>query len=136
MNKLHRNNLLALLLIALCIVGIFWGYLRHKALTKNHKIGVARITSFSSGGTGNAGGIWIDYLLTLNEKEYKGSSLYSLSDFSVPDIKKYFLHKTFPAVYNQDNPKISSIMITPKDFKRYGYSFPDSLNWVLQYFKK
>lgn len=136
MNQKQRNNLIAVLLLGLCVAGSIWGLLRNKTLRKEHQIGTARIISFSSGGRGNAGGIWIDFVLDINGREYKASSLYSTKDFAVADIRAHMLNETFPAVYYPQNPKVSSIMIIPKDFARYGYSFPDSLNWVLQYFTK
>jgi hypothetical protein len=44
--------------------------------------------------------------------------------------------RSFPAVYVPNNPSISSLLITPDDFKKFGYDFPDSLVWILPYLKK
>ncbi|MBN8832917.1 MAG: hypothetical protein J0H76_00930 [Sphingobacteriales bacterium] len=47
---------------------------------------------------------------------------------------KDFEGKYFPVIYD---PKygISQILIDPAEFKKYNVPFPDSLNWVLPYFK-
>jgi hypothetical protein len=136
MTKKQINNTLGIALVCLCIAGGIWGIVRQKRLKKDHTIGIAYVTDCSSGGRGNAGGIWIDYILYAEGKKYKGSSLYLTSDFDVGDVADHMLYKTFPAAYNPGNPSISSLMILPKDFTRYGYQFPDSLKWVLQYVKK
>lgn len=45
-----------------------------------------------------------------------------------------FENKNFPAIYD---PKYgaSQILIDPEMFKKYNVPFPDSLKWVLPYFK-
>ena len=48
---------------------------------------------------------------------------------------KVFENKSFPVLY-EDGYGLSYILIDPADFKKYGITFPDSLNWVLPYFKK
>lgn len=136
MNQQQVNKILGILLLAFCVIGAIWGILRQNSLKKKNEIGTCRTTAFTAGGRGNAGGIWIDYILDLNGKEYKGSSRYLTNEITSDDLQNYILHKTFPVAYNPSNPSVSSILITPKDFSRYGYPFHDSLKWVLQYFKE
>ncbi len=136
MNQQQVNKLLGILLLAFCVIGATWGILRQNSLKKKNKIGTCRTTAFTSNGRGNEGGIWIDYILGLNGEEYKGSSRYLTSEITSDDLQNFILHKTFPVAYNPSNPSVSSILITPKDFSRYGYPFPDSLKWVLQYFNE
>ncbi|MEO7046132.1 MAG: hypothetical protein ABI091_12555 [Ferruginibacter sp.] len=136
MDKKKMNNILGVVLIGFCLAAVIWGIIRQNNLKKKNEIGVAVTTNFSAGGRGNAGGIWIDYIMTLNGKKYNGSSLYLTSDISSEDLRKFILHRNFPVAYYPSNPSISSIMIIPKDFARYNYPFPDSLNWVLKYFSK
>ncbi len=131
-----KNLILGMLILSFCIGGAIWGILRRNNLEKKHEVGNAVITGFYAGGRGNSGGIWIDCVIYLNGKNYTSSSRYLTSDISSDDISKYILHKSFPVVYSPSNPSVASLMITPKDFARYGYSFPDSLNWVMQYFSK
>ncbi len=130
------NIVLGLALVVLCIAAGIWGIIRQKTLKNNHKVCVAYVYKYTAGGRGNAGGIWIDFTIEVNGKSYNGSSLYDMSDISSPTVAKSVLHKTFPAVYNPANPLISSLLILPKDFKKHGYAFPDSLNWLLPYLKR
>jgi len=130
------NTALGLILIVLCIAAGTWGIIRQKTLKNNHKVCVAYVYKYTAGGRGNAGGIWIDYTIGINGKTYNGSSLYRMSDMSSSTVANSVLYKTFPAVYNPANPLLSSLMIIPKDFKKYGYTFPDSLNWLLHYLKE
>ena len=136
MKSKQINNTLGLILIVLCIAAGTWGIIRQKILKKKHTVCVAYVHNYTAGGRGNAGGIWIDYTIDVNGKSFNGSSLYDMRSISSSTVAKSVLHKTFPAVYNSDNPSISSLMIIPKDFKKYGYTFPDSLNWLLPYLKE
>jgi hypothetical protein len=135
MNLQRLNKILGILLLVFCTVGAIWGVFRQNSLKKNHKIGTGITTDYTAGGRGNAGGIWIDFVLTVGDKKYKGSSSYQTSEISGHDLRHHILNKNFPVVYNPSNPSVSSLLITPKDFSRFGYPFPDTLRWVLQYFK-
>jgi len=130
------NTVLGLMLIVLCIAAGTWGIIRQKTLKNKHKVCVAYVYKYTAGGRGNAGGIWIDYIIEVNGKTYSGSSLYRMSDVSSSTVERYVLHKTLPAIYNPANPSLSSLMIIPRDFNNNGYTFPDSLSWLLPYFKQ
>jgi hypothetical protein len=64
---------------------------------------------------------------------YEGKIHESWSDARV-DYSSDFIGKTFPVKYS---PKLGSgeMLITPRDFAKYGLLFPDSLKWVLPYLK-
>jgi hypothetical protein len=62
---------------------------------------------------------------------YKGEKLERISPSSVMAGRYRFVGKTFPAMYLHKTRTLN-ILITPKDFKKFGLPFPDSLNWVLQ----
>ncbi len=47
---------------------------------------------------------------------------------------KNFENKYFPVIY-EDGYGLSQILIDPADFKKYHIPFPDSLKWVMPYFK-
>lgn len=136
MNKQQVNKIMGILLLVFCVVGAIWGIARQNSLKKSNKIATGTATGFRAGGRGNAGGILIHFVLTVHGKEYKGSSSYETTEISVYDVQTHIINKRFPVIYNPSNPSISSLLITPKDFSRFGYSFPDSLTWVLQYFKE
>lgn len=134
MNLQQRNSMLGVVLLIFCAAGAIWGVVRQNGLKSDHKIGVGRTTNYKAGGRGNAGGIWIDFEFTVGDKKYKGSSSYQTTEISGQDLRDHILDKNFPVVYSPSNPSNSSILIIPKDFDRFGYSFPDTLRWVLQYF--
>jgi hypothetical protein len=131
MDSKQIKNVFGITMIILCIAAGIWGIIRQKKLKSDHKVCVAYVYKFNAGGRGNAGGIWIDFTIDVNGKTYGGSTLYRVSDISTAIVDRYMLHKTFPAVYNPNNPSISSLMVLPDDFKSNGYVFPDSLNWIL-----
>lgn len=136
MNSQQKNRLMGILLLVFCVVGVIWGITRQKKLQNSNEIGTGKTTAFKSGGRGNAGGIWIDFVLTVNGKEYKGSSRYQTYQVSNDNLRDHIINRNFPVVYNPSNPSISSLLLTQKDFSRFGYPFPDTLRWVLQYFKE
>ena len=135
MTQKKANTVLGILLLTFCLIGSIWGILRKNTLEQNYKLTIAKPISFTAGGRGNAGGIWIDYLLDINGKQYKGSSRYLTNEITTENLRNFILFKTFPAAYSPSNPSNSSILITPRNFTNYGYTFPDSLTWVLQYFQ-
>ena len=102
-------------------------------LKKNHLITVATIHTCQNGSRGNAGRFFLNFTITLNGKEYSSSNSYLDNELSFFAAEKYFVGKTFPAVYYPSKPSLSSLLVTPKNFAHFGYSFPDSLNWILQY---
>jgi hypothetical protein len=135
MNRKQKNNLLGFGLIALCVIGGTLGIIRQNQIKNNHLISTALVYDYTIGGRGNAGGVWIDAVLEVNGKEYKSSSHYSTTDITTEGLKQ-LIDKSFPAVYNPSYPSNSHLMLLPKDFKMWGYSFPDSLNWLLAYIKR
>lgn len=46
-----------------------------------------------------------------------------------------FVGENSLVVYDKLNPGYSTIFIKPKDFLKYGITFPDSLSWVKSYFR-
>lgn len=132
MTEKQRNNYLGILLLAVCVGGIIWGLLQRKALNENYALTSAQVYRYSIGGRGNAGGIWIDFTYTIKGEKYNSSSRFLTSELQSSTIEKYMLYKTLPAIYNPANPSNAILLVQPKDFERFGYPFPDSLNWVKQ----
>lgn len=78
----------------------------------------------------------LQYNFTYNEKEYYGTRRGKSLGISVRDCEEHFCDRYFPVLIQPDDPKNNSILILPEDFSKYGYAFPDSLSWVLQYLEK
>ena len=132
MTERKKTRLFVVVFILLSTALVCWGYWRKLQIETKHEITVGRIYHYSYVGRGNGGGIWVDFKIEINRKEYNSSTRYLTDDFN---CNNDFIGKTFPAVYNPDHPSISSILIIPSDFARYNYPFPDSLNWVKKYIK-
>jgi len=130
-----KNVIYAILLFGFCSCLIIFGIWQKRRLEENHRIGLAYAYNSSTGGLGNAGRLYVDFTINVQGKTFKGSSVYQTSEILVGPFRGNIIGKSFPAVYNPKYPSISAILITPKDFSRYGYSFPDSLQWVLRYLK-
>jgi hypothetical protein len=128
-NKLQK--LLSILFVLFILVLFIIGGLRQCNLNNENSLGFTKIYDCGARG-GRTAGFWIDYTLEADGKHYKGSSLYTSPELSIPLVQKYLLGKIFPAVYYPSNPSNSNILILPEDFEKYGYDFPDSLNWVKQ----
>jgi hypothetical protein len=45
-------------------------------------------------------------------------------------MRSYLIGKSFPVIFNVNNPELNKILITPMDFRFYNLPFPDSLQWV------
>ncbi len=67
----------------------------------------------------------------LGHIDIKSPLLSPKSIFTYNNCADYFLNKHFPIAIDPENPSNNKILITPDEFKAFGYSFPDSLNWVL-----
>jgi hypothetical protein len=92
---------------------------------KNNKILVTgNILGFSKGGSNS--GTFIDYQYSFQNKVYNGTDTKTVNG-------RIFIKKKFPVVINKKWPSSSKILLLPENFEEYGYSFPDSLKWVLNY---
>lgn len=114
-------------MLGFCVVAGTIGILRQKKLNEGHILGQATVYDYSIGGRGNAGGVWLDFAFTINGETFRSSSLYSSTELDASFINKHVIRKTYPIVYNQDNPAIAHLLLLAEDFKKYGYAYPDSL---------
>lgn len=111
------------------------GLIRQCNLKSEHVLENGQITGADARG-GKTSGFWIDYKFIKKDKMYESSSLYGLGRLNVPMVRKYFIGKTFPIAYYPSDPSNSKILILPEDFEKFGYNFPDSLNWVKSIIEK
>lgn len=135
--KLKERLPLVILCLIFCGMTVFWGLRNKSNLQRNHQLTIGTIEDCENGGgRGNAGRIYLSYTFSVDGKNYNAQSTYFSTEISYFDGVKFFVGKKFPVMYYPQNPSNASILITPKNFTRWGYSFPDSLNWVLQYLPK
>lgn len=76
-------------------------------------------------------GLWVYYSYMIDKKRYTGRSNLGLN--YKDELKRVLVGKKFPIIYCVDKPRVSSMLIIPENYRNYGYAFPDTLNWVLNY---
>ena len=47
----------------------------------------------------------------------------------------HFVGRSFPVIYNINDPSMSEILVFPSDFAKFKLKYPDSLEWVNKVFK-
>ncbi|WPQ66305.1 hypothetical protein SIO70_15700 [Chitinophaga sancti] len=64
---------------------------------------------------------------------YVGGVKYSFSQVVREVNRAYaddFVGKTFPVIYEKENPSNCELLLVPENFQQINMPFPDSLNWV------
>ncbi len=132
--KLAGLKIIGIIFSIILISGVFvWSKLSKNALLKNHIIANAKITDCTYGGRGNAATITYYFIFYENDKEVKGSGSLNSNEISFSNVKSFLLGKTFPVVYNSNNAENNYLLVRPRDFEKFHYEFPDSIQWVLKY---
>lgn len=121
------------LVIALLVMGIIYFYYHFKGaefkndIMENPIIANCQIKKVTFI---NKRGYRIEYEYIINGKIYNSDSYRSIFPLNNVAIGKFF-----PFIYNKEKPEKHEILITPDNFQEFGIEFPDSLDWVLPYFK-
>ncbi len=136
MKNIKPQNIAILFLVMAALFIIVVGSIFKKALIKNHKESVAKITEGSYGGRGHSGTISLIFKFNVEGREIEGNAAFNSSELYYSDVEKFIVGKTFPVVYNPNSPHSNHLLIRKKDFEQFNVPFPDSMKWVLQYFKK
>jgi hypothetical protein len=123
-------------LILLCTLVFIIGTYDKKELSRNHLLTTGVITNCSVGSKGSSGTLFIDFSFFVDDTKYNRSTSFKLKEIAFKDCNNFFFNKNLPVVFNPENPSVCLLLITPKDFSRFGYQFPDSLKWVLQYVRE
>ena len=132
--KKKKNAITILVALLACLGFYLYGRYDLYLLKSNHKITIGQVIGCSSGGRG---GWWhLDYVFQVGEKKVKGSFMLNTDKVSKEDYSTHFIGKSFAVVYYPPRPAISDMLISPSDFSRFEYEFPDSLKWVLPFFKE
>ncbi len=134
--KIERKTIIALVFFAtITIIVVIVARVNTYLLRKNHILTLGRVYNCRSGGRGNEGFIFVEYRFNVDNKEYCKSGQYLASSISYADCDQYIADRSFPIIYQENRPKNSTVLITPLDFKYWGYQFPDSLHWVVRLLK-
>jgi|SRR5579859_1373727 len=130
------KTIAGILLIGFCVGLIIYNIYTGNQLDRHHVFGIAYTHTSNYGGRSNPNCTEVNYTILVNGKEYKGSSIFSFNEISASDCNRYLLGRTFPVIYTPGDPTNSQLMVTPRIYRAYGETFPDSLQWVLQYLKQ
>ena len=66
------------------------------------------------------------YYFTVNDTNYGGGRL----DGRYRKLGNKMFEKSFPVIYNTQDPTRNQILVFSSDFSRMGLAYPDSLKWV------
>ncbi|OJX00294.1 MAG: hypothetical protein BGO70_08955 [Bacteroidetes bacterium 43-93] len=103
-----------------------------KSFRENHKMTVGQIFA-SKKGYGSRGnfGVDIQYKYFVNGHVQYASTRDRNLRFNTG---QFMIGKYFPVLYKKTLFGYDeTILITPSEFKSYGYAFPDSLRWIIKY---
>jgi hypothetical protein len=102
----------------------YWNFSSYeKRIERNLSISSGKVISYEYNYKSSKG---YNYDYVVNGINYSGLYLCAKKEVILID-------KLFPVIYNRLNPEESLLLIFPKDFKKHGLNFPDSLKWVLAY---
>jgi hypothetical protein len=122
------------ILVLLSLIGIImYSLYARKKIADKHMITRGNIIECeflprSGGRTG------LKYRYSINSEIFNSSS--TRIEISEKTCDSFFVGRSFPILYNPDDKKLSTILLTPSDFKAYGLFFPDSLKWILKHVDK
>lgn len=136
--KLLNSKYSALIFILILAVVIFtYCWKEDQILIKNHVLSIGKIVGGVYGGKGHTNVISLNYIFYLTRDEkFEGQVEFSSDVVSFRDAKSFFIGRTFPVVYNPNDPSNNSILINENACKKYNVPFPDSLEWTKKYFKQ
>lgn len=126
------HQVIAFFCFVLFVAVIFYiASLNDKKFIKNHTLTTGTVTECIVG-TRKRQGHQVFFKYWNGNHLVETSSFYSELAYPTQDI----VDKQFPVLYGSGYfGNREEMLITPKDFERYGYIFPDSLEWLRKYLK-
>jgi len=121
-NKLVTLGLFSVIFL-LIISALVYNQFKSNELRQNGIILNARIIGI---GLVTKGSPTFNYMFNYNGEEFSNESSTGVRK------KNVFIGRTFPIIFSPKT-KDSELLISPKDFEKFGILFPDSLRWVLRY---
>ncbi len=128
MTNIIRLSIVLLVLAILYLIAAYYS----EQLKEDHLLTTGVVIDYSRGcGGRSTHGQQIYYQFYVNGISFKNSQ----KKQELPcGIGRFLVGKSFPVVYRKFwFGDLSTYLITPRDFEAYGYSFPDSLKWILPY---
>jgi hypothetical protein len=127
MTTQRKNFVFGTGLLLFFVYAITLGLIQRKKLKTSNTFGICKIMKYSVGGRGAAGTIWLEYIYTVNGRQFKGSKSYSTSQLNWAMIKPKLYKINLPIIYSKKDPSVSTMLLFENDFERWGYIQPDSL---------
>ena len=107
---------------------VFWAYYQESKLKNELVVVSGRITDIKElSGLYGGGDANVHYSFTVNNIKYNGKHSSNPLIYLNRDT---LIWKYFPVVYQKRNPENCSLLISPRDFRKYGIKYPDSLEWL------
>ena len=126
-NKIARRVIflspIIIFILWIWISGLIWG-----TKTPNTLI-VGRISKVKISYNPKYSRTFLNYQFTANGEIYENS----VTSENLREEMHIFDKRYFPVLYFDEDPSISTILISKQNFLDNGISFPDSLEWVCKY---
>lgn len=98
-----------------------YGIVEEKSIKSNTCTTIGKVIVYKGPGS-RGSSCYYEYSLSVNNIEFNGT-------YPISCIKDY-RGKRFPLVYNCVSPRQNRMLIKPKDFEKFGFDFPDSLQFA------
>jgi hypothetical protein len=125
--KLKEDVIPGLGIISVILVLFIYAYFDNKSkkenLMKNYEFTNALIIGYEGGGKGIGG---FSYYFFIDSIRYEGQ--YAINSANT----NHYTGKSFQVAYSPKDPNNSQLILTNKDYEKFGLSYPDTLpplNW-------
>lgn len=130
MSKMKK--IVSIVFVSFCVIAIIYNFYAGNKLGEDHILTHGSIISADKAGRGKRGP-YITYEYRVNGELITSGNRWAELEHS----SRHFIGRSFPVVYRDGILGYHDyLLITPEDFKNFGYAFPDSLNWVLEHIKE
>ena len=136
MLNLNKKKLLITFLVIIVISFFTYRYLLFSKkidhLKRNYIVTTCIIESLELGH--RAPTAYANYSFSFKGKHYKGYR--GLDGITYADAQSNFIKESFPIIVDTLMPENNAILVTPDHFNKMGWKYPDSLEWVMDYYVK
>ena len=125
---------MAIVACGLLLIGMYvYGSIRSNDLFLNHSTAKGKIIEcyFKRRSAGN---ISLKYTFEVNGEIHE--SFAYATNLSKNTCTEKFVGKTFTVLYEKEDVDNNAMLLSPETFQYFQIPFPDSLKWVLPYYKR